>query len=735
MQKRLFIVSNRLPVTIETDQGKSTIRRSSGGLISAVSGYLSHKGKAEFTSSFWIGVPGCNEKTWSELYIPENDYEFLPVFMPSRVYDSYYNGFSNSVVWPLFHYFPSYAEYNTNYFLNYTQANDIFAEALLKELREDDVVWIHDYHLMPLAAILRERMPGLTIGFFLHIPFPSYELFRMLPQKWQYKLLEGLLGADLIGFHTIDYASHFLECTRILLKLENDGHYINYNNRKIKADIFPISIDYQLFSESCNRPDVCSKREELRKLLDGKKLIFSVDRLDYTKGVSNRLRAYELFLRRFPQHHGKIVFNLVVIPSRDNIFRYAERKRMIDEFIGNLNSKVGSISWQPVIYRYTHLEFDELCALYSGCDIALITPLRDGMNLVSKEFVACRKQQDGVLILSDMAGAAKELTDALIINPNDVEELSEKIEEAVLMPVEEQRTRMQHMQKQVSRYDINAWAGDFFKQLYYIKSLQLEYETRFMDNPTRVRMFFDFKKAHNRLLLLDYDGSLTPFASTPMEARPGSHLLDILDKLTEDPANSIYIISGRDERTLDDWFADLKVNLVAEHGASVRLFGKPWKHYGMQRAGWKEDIAPIMDHYIARSPRSFVEQKKYSLAWHYRQSEPVQGRLRARELMKELDNVAMGYDLEVLDGNKVVEVRNKGVNKGVATERIMSTAEYDFILAIGDDKTDEDMFRQLALEPHAYTIKIGEDASFAKYHLHTPFMVHSLLDSLNNLKD
>ena len=227
MQKRLFIVSNRLPVTIETDQGKSTIRRSSGGLISAVSGYLSHKGKAEFTSSFWIGVPGCNEKTWSELYIPENDYEFLPVFMPSRVYDSYYNGFSNSVVWPLFHYFPSYAEYNTNYFLNYTQANDIFAEALLKELREDDVVWIHDYHLMPLAAILRERMPGLTIGFFLHIPFPSYELFRMLPQKWQYKLLEGLLGADLIGFHTIDYASHFLECTRILLKLENDGHYIN----------------------------------------------------------------------------------------------------------------------------------------------------------------------------------------------------------------------------------------------------------------------------------------------------------------------------------------------------------------------------------------------------------------------------------------------------------------------------------------------------------------------------
>ncbi|MGB8191069.1 MAG: trehalose-6-phosphate synthase, partial [Chitinophagaceae bacterium] len=342
MEKRLFIVSNRLPVTVSEETG---IQHASGGLITAISSYLSKPGAQSFDEVFWSGVPGCNLGTWVSAIkkIQNAPFTYLPVFVPQKEYDGYYNGHANSVLWPLFHYFPSYAEYNVECYDCYQRVNQWFAETLVKNLRPSDTVWIHDYHLLPLAAMLRKEIPELTIGFFLHIPFPSFEIFRLLPKKWQEDLLKGLLGADLIGFHTIDYASHFLQSVLMILGLDNDRHIMHYDNRLIKVDVFPISIDFKKFNDAYDLPSVTQLRQSMLRQMNNRKIIFSVDRLDYTKGVFNRLKGYEYFLMQNPEYLGKVVFVMVIVPSRDTIPKYMERKKMIDELISHINSKVGNI--------------------------------------------------------------------------------------------------------------------------------------------------------------------------------------------------------------------------------------------------------------------------------------------------------------------------------------------------------------------------------------------------------
>nr|MBA2746237.1 trehalose-6-phosphate synthase [Flavisolibacter sp.] len=379
--KRLFILSNRLPVTIWHEKDQIKVSNSSGGLVSAISSYINHSGNTgteKFSEKFWVGIPGCSEKVWESATVQLTDdaFGYLPVFVPPKAYDQYYNGLSNSVLWPLFHYFPSYAEYNAQYFDNYIAANEAFVAALLSKLNDDDILWIHDYHLLPLAGKIRAHFPKITIGFFLHIPFPSFEIFRLMPSRWQEEFLKGMLGADLIGFHTIDYASHFLETIQMVLNIENEHHIVKYQNRLIKIDVFPISIDYEKYNSAYKLPEVASKRKTYREQFNQQKIIFSVDRLDYTKGVFCRLKAYERFLVKYPEFKEKVVFVMVIVPSRDTIKKYAERKTEIDGFIGDFNSRIGNITWKPVNYQYTHLDFHDLMALYTACDLALITPLR-----------------------------------------------------------------------------------------------------------------------------------------------------------------------------------------------------------------------------------------------------------------------------------------------------------------------------------------------------------------------
>lgn len=732
--KRLFIVSNRLPINITEENESVKVNPSSGGLISAISSYLNHSSHS-FHEVYWAGMPGCSAATWHEAsqHLPEGMYQFLPVMTYKDQYEKYYNGFSNSVLWPLFHYFPSYVEYDADNYNSYQLVNEHFADVLSRHLRPGDTIWIHDYHLLPLAQLIRNAMPSCTIGFFLHIPFPSFEIFRLLPKHWQDYILRGMLGADLVGFHTIDYASHFLHSVQMVLGLENDRHILRHNNRLVKVDVFPISIDYELFNSSYERDAVKSLRYSNLKKLEGNKIIFSVDRLDYTKGVHNRLRAYELFLKENPEYRGKVVFCLNIVPSRDTIPKYVDRKRMIDELVSEINGKMGNLQWQPIIYRFSHLQFDEMMALYTSCDLALITPLRDGMNLVAKEFVASRKDKKGVLIISEMAGAARELTDALTINPNDIAEMAQKIREGLEMLPDEQAYRLENMQRRIANYNILTWADDFMNELDSIKLKQDTFQIQFLEDQTRRELLSQFRHASSRLLLLDYDGTLVPIISDPEQAVPGQGLLDLLEGLGSSEENHVLLISGRSSTWLEKHFGYLPVNLIAEHGARSKSKKGGWVTEVQTHSEWKGQIHQIMEMYVRRCAHSFIEEKDFSIVWHYRESDPVQGKLRSAELISELNDYIRNRHLQVLSGKKIIEVRNSGIDKGTAIRKVLAREAYDFVFAVGDDRTDEDMFRLLMDHPNCYSIKIGSEASFAKFNLHTPQMVISLLESMNQL--
>lgn len=734
---KLIIVSNRLPLTVETIQDKPVFRQSSGGLISAVTAYLNIGGRDKFSQVVWAGVPGCSERVWESLMHTQEevDYLYKPVFLNRKTYELYYNGFSNSLLWPLFHYFPSFADYNETYFASYMNANREFAEALMNTIKEDDTVWIHDYHLLPLAGMLRKFFPKVTIGFFLHIPFPSYEIFRVVPKQWQRAILEGVLGADLVGFHTSDYVTHFLMCVKKVMKLEVDGQNISYYSRQVKVAAFPIGIDYNQFNDAYDDPEVVGIRKRYQEVAQGKKFIFSVDRLDYTKGVSNRLRAYERFLQENPEYRGKVTFALNIVPSRDSILKYAERKKMIDEYIGSLNSRLGSIEWQPILYQYAHLSFSELVALYTGCDLALITPLRDGMNLVCKEFVASRKDKRGVLVLSEFAGASEELEDALLINPNDTAEIAQMIKDGLDMSVDEQTTRMERMQERVRSYDVTKWANDFFEHLESGKNNRLEFEVSFINSFTKIDIADKYSSATKRLLLLDYDGTLVPFHAQPHLAIPSDEVITTLNRLAEDEGNDVYIISGRDRSTLTKWLGHLPVGLVSEHGAIVKHKGGNWQNSRVENVDdWMRDIESLMGKYTSLLPQSFIEKKDYGIAWHYRNVVAANTSDKTRQLYEELQKYAFKKGLVVLNGHKVIEVKSSVFDKGTITRALLGRKDYDFIMAIGDDVTDEAMFKELATINSAFTIKVGGAASFAKYNLHNPNTVLGLLHAISTYR-
>jgi len=721
-------------MTVVSEGEDVHVKPSAGGLITAMDSYLQNT-TTSYADLFWVGFCGCGPVKWDKAKrsIDQTSYQFLPVFIYKDQYEKYYNGFSNSVVWPLFHYFPSFAEYNQDHFEQYQLANEHFCETLMLHLRPGDVVWIHDYHLLPLAQLLRARMPEVTIGFFLHIPFPSYEIFRLLPRKWQESLLKGMLGADLIGFHTIDYASHFLQSVLMVLGIDSDRHILRHDNRLVKVDVFPISIDFSCFQNAYERQDVVQLRSQLKEKLGRQQIIFSVDRLDYTKGVFNRLRAYELFLKENPGYHNKVVFVLVVVPSRDTISKYAERKRIIDETVSRLNGEVGNIHWQPVIYRYCSLPFHEMLALYTACDLALITPLRDGMNLVAKEFVASRKDNKGVLVISEMAGAARELTDALIINPNDVVDMSQRIKEGLEMDEESQRYRMVNMQRRIANYDVKTWAEDFITELKLIKQRQQTFQIFFLDDLSKRRLLDDYRTAARRLLLLDYDGTLVPHIGDPEKAVPGRHLCSILGELSARQENDVVIISGRSSGWLDKHFGSMPISLIAEHGARSKQKNGDWVTEIQTHSEWKEQVHNIMEMYVRRCPDSFIEEKDFSIVWHFRNCNVEQGKLRSLELISELHEYIHNKHLQVLPGNKIVEVRNRGIDKGTAIKKILQKEAYDFIFAAGDDRTDEDMFKLLMNHRNCYSVKVGADASYAKYNLLTPQMIVSLLESIKHL--
>jgi trehalose 6-phosphate synthase/phosphatase len=728
---RLIIISNRLPFSIDHNGDQTTVRQSSGGLVSAIKSFFENENsKSGITGKLWMGVADFPQNEWEMVAgeVANLEFEVLPLFMDQKIYKDYYNGFANSVLWPLFHYFPSLVEYKTEFFEAYVQANREFANRILPGLRADDTIWIHDYHLMLLPEMIREEKPGISIGFFLHIPFPSYEIFRLLPREWKHSILRGILGADLVGFHTHDYAQHFLKSVKMMLGIDSYFHSLQYQNRLVKADLFPIGIDIKKFQQTALEPETVASYNEIKKNFENKKIIFSVDRLDYSKGLMDRLLAFDYFLEQNPDWQDKLVFILNVVPSRDEIDAYHQRKREIEEKIGTINGKYSSISWQPIIYRYNHLPFNELLALYQVSDVALITPLRDGMNLVAKEYVASCTDQQGVLILSELAGAASELNEALLVMPTDIIDVSNAILRALTMSPEEQRERLQLMQKRLAEYDVIKWVSDFLDQLENVKMQQKKQITKMLDEKVMAQIHLHYQVAKSRVLLLDYDGTLVPYARKPEEAAPTRELKKLLYDLASDPANNVVIISGRDEATLEKWLGDLPVSMVAEHGATMKMKNEQWQQYTSIPNQWKDEIRPILQMFVTRCVGSFVEEKNNTIAWHYRNTHPELGFTRSRELINTITELLQNTMLQVIDGNKVVEVRMSGFDKGVIALKMVNDSSPEFVLSIGDDTTDEDMFKALA--ERAYNIKVSNSPTAAQYMVFSQGKVLEVLQQL-----
>lgn len=733
---KTIIVSNRLPLQVQVDdRGKVTAKPSVGGLATGM------KSVHRDSNGIWIGWSGVKdeelnpeiEKKVNEAVKKE---QCVAVNLNENDLQNYYYGFSNRTLWPLFHYFLEYTEFDKTYWENYVEVNKKFAEVVIAQAEEGDTIWVHDYQLLLLPALIKEKIPNISIGFFLHIPFPSYEIFRTFPARRE--ILEGMLGADLLGFHTYDYERHFLSSVKRILSLEVNFNEITYGDRIIKVDSFPMGIDYNKFKNAALHHQAQTEidKSEIQKRLDqhlqdGKdvKMILSIDRLDYTKGIPNRIRAFEYFLKKYPQFKEKIRLIMLAVPSRSEVPQYQLLKKETDELVGRVNGEYSTVSWTPIWYFYRTMPFENLIDLYTSSDVALITPVRDGMNLVAKEYIATRTKQDGVLVLSEMTGASKELDEALLINPYNFSEIADAIKLAIEMPKKEQERRMKSLQKRVSRYSVEKWADEFMSSLSGVKQHLSEVINA---QEVSAENIAEFKKSINsqdtKVLFLDYDGTLVGFQKNPQDAKPDKELKSIVRKLLEKPNLDIVVISGRDKKTLNKWMGDLPISLVSDHGVSYRPKNQDWKHLENLKTEWKESVIPVIEKFVDNTPGSILEEKKFSVAWHYRKADPELAQRRLVEIKTVLTSFISNTDLTLLEGHKVIELKSSKVNKGRASSLIYNEKNYDHVFVLGDDWTDEFMFEDLPEKTNS--IKVGLVKTKAKFYVNSPEEVRGLLKKL-----
>ncbi|WP_080056031.1 bifunctional alpha,alpha-trehalose-phosphate synthase (UDP-forming)/trehalose-phosphatase [Spirosoma aerolatum] len=726
--KRLIIVSYRLPFTVREKQEGYELVQNSGGLVSAVLSMAGQMGQSSDglpTKIHWVGHADSAFQDVDASVFENETFVAHPVFIDETVHTGFYYGFSNDLVWPLFHYFPSYASFRESDFEHYQQANTCFMDVLNNLIEPGDLIWIHDFQLMLLPDKVRQAIPDASIGYFFHIPFPTYEIIKLLPRAWRQELLRGVLGADVVGFHTADYVQHFMQSVAEVLELPIIGQRIVLADRSLLVKEFPISIDFNKFDQSSQDDDVIQTRLRDQAMLRHNRLIFSVDRLDYTKGIMYRLRGFERFLVQHPEWHDQVTFVMTVVPSRDKIGQYQELKREIEETVGRINGLFGTIGWRPIVYMYSSLSFTELMALYTACDVALITPLRDGMNLVCKEFIASRHDHRGVLILSELAGAAQELREAIIINPTDTQEVADAIQQGLTMPEAEQEQRLIIMRKHLQNNNVFRWSHDFLSAFQSARESESELET---DLPI-ASFVSSFEQAQQRLLLFDFDGTLAPIVNDPALACPSDALKKTIQRLAE--TSDVVVISGRNRAFLEKTFAGIPVYLVAEHGAFLQKPDQPWERLDLSSDDWVASVRAMMAPYVERAPGSFIEEKETSIAWHYRKSELDDIENQAVDLVTQLRSASYSIPLTIIQGSKVVEVKTAQHSKGTVANAIFEQKPYDFIVSIGDDTTDEDMFRQL---PNwAYTVKVGAGISFARYRLARQRDVEMLLERMSEV--
>ena len=722
-ERPILIASNRLPFTVHRGPRGLERKPSAGGLVSALEPVLRKRGGT------WVGWPGIALRKGERLPFGGPGrlgreglgYEIAPVVLSESEVNRYYHGFSNRTLWPLFHSMHERAAFERRDWDTYRLVNERFAEVAVESAGRAGLVWIHDYHLMLAPASLRQSLDGARIGFFLHIPFPPYDVFRLLP--WDREILRGLLSCDLVGFHVPGYAQNFLDCVerRLGARVDRRSLRIEWGDRTIQVGAFPIGIDFDAFSSQAHEapPSPEAGRE---------RIVLGVDRLDYTKGIPERFLAFERLLERHPEHREQVVLLQLAVPSRSQVAAYKELKRRIDELVGRINGRFASASWSPIRYLYRSVPQDRLVALYRDADVALVTPLRDGMNLVAKEFAACQVGDPGVLVISEVAGASETMREALSVNPYNLDETAETVHRALTMEEDERASRMASLRRRERRYNVEHWVKGFLDAAGR-KSPALGLPLR-QDFENWLEPFL----ARYRLaLFLDYDGTLTPIVDHPAKATLPEAARRGLDACASRSDTDVSLVSGRALADIRAMIGRDDVTYAANHGLEIEGPGfEPFLHEDLPHyRGRIPDLTRALTEHAPEG--AWVEEKSYTLTFHFRQVRS-EGRSRAAEAARRIINE---FGFQARDAKMAVEARPPiGWDKGRAVLHVLrsrygpSWSERVRVVYVGDDHTDEDAFR--LLEGLAVTFRVGraDEPTAAAHRLGRAEAVHELLDWL-----
>jgi trehalose 6-phosphate synthase/phosphatase len=710
----VIVVSNRLPVTVVREGGRTTIRHSAGGLVSALEPVLMHRGGT------WVGWSGTTADVPVELPTADLPYRLVAVPLSRGEVKGFYHSFANATLWPLFHGFPTRARFDRRSWEVYARVNHRFAAATADAADGVELVWVHDYQLMVTPAALRERLPDTRLAFFLHIPFPPFDLFRLLP--WDRELLRGLLGCDLIGFHSQGYVRNFLDSVERLLgvRVDRDTQLIEYAGRTVRVGAFPLGIDFDVYDARA-RAAPPGARQDVR-------IVLGVDRLDYTKGIPERIRAFERLLELHPEHRERVILLQLAVPSRSEVPEYRRLKREIDELVGRVNGRFGTPQWAPIHYLHRGATPEHLVQLYRDAHVGLVTPLRDGMNLVAKEYVACQVGDPGVLVLSRFAGASETMREALLVNPYNIDATAEALHRALTMDEAERRSRLAALRWRERRYNVHAWVDDFLQATRAINA-GIRPPT-----PADFEAWLGTRLAGARLaLFLDYDGTLTPIVEHPAQAQLSPDMRRALRACARRPDMDVAIISGRALHDLQAIVGEPRLIYAGNHGLEIAAPDMPpYRHPDLPH--FIERLNALADDLdVLAADGAWVERKQATLTLHYRSVDPS----RRPALIDRAKNMIAAAGFQPRDGICTVEARPPiGWDKGQAVLHVLrqrygpSWSERARPVYLGDDQTDEDAFRVLAGLGVTFRVGGADSLTFADRWLPNVAAVQALLEWL-----
>ncbi|XP_062198700.1 probable alpha,alpha-trehalose-phosphate synthase [UDP-forming] 10 [Phragmites australis] len=768
--ERKIVVANFLPLNCTKDEatGQWSFAMDDNQLIVQLKDGFPIETEVVYVGSLKVHIDPSEQDQISQKLFKEH--KCIPTFLPADLQQQFYHSFCKQQLWPLFHYMlPICHEkgelFDRSLFQAYVRANKIFADKVMEAINsDDDCVWVHDYHLMLVPTFLRKKLHRIKVGFFLHSPFPSSEIYRTLPVRDE--ILKSLLNADLIGFQTFDYARHFLSCCSRLLGLNYEskrGHIgIEYFGRTVSLKILAAGVHVGRLESMLKLPATVRKVQEIENRYKGKLVMLGVDDMDIFKGISLKLLGLELLLERTPKLRGKVVLVQIINPARSTGKDVEEAINEAISVAERINDKYGSVDYKPVVLIDYPIPSYEKIAFYAASDCCIVNAVRDGMNLIPYEYTVCRQGNEEIdqlrgvdkslphtstLIVSEFVGCSPSLSGAFRVNPWSVEDVADALYSAADLTQYEKKLRHEKHYRYVRSHDVAYWARSFSQDLErackehysrrcWITGFGLNFRVIALSPGFRrlsqEHFGSSYKKANRRVIFLDYDGTLVP--QSALNKAPNAELISILNRLCNDPKNIVFIVSGRGRDSLSEWFASCEnLGIAAEHGYFTRWNkAAEWEtsSSGLD-SEWKHIAEPVMHVYEETTDGSFIERKESALVWHYQNTDHDFGSCQAKELAGHLERVLANEPVVVKRGHQIVEVKPQGISKGIVVDKIIQTLVNngeapDFLMCIGNDRSDEDMFESInnatsnvafPANPEVFACSVGRKASKAKYYV------------------